>query len=347
MRRLLPVLLVAATACSDDPDATESADVAADASSDTAIDASPDAGFDASSDAIADVSGDASSDAGPDIVPDTDASIDTADVGEDSGENDASAAEPDRSPMGGEERPADVFVPRDYTAEQEWPLAILLHGYGASAFLQRGYLNVPPLVDELGFILITPDGLVDDRGSQFWNAFPECCDRSGTEVDDVGYLTGLIDEAEERYTIDRERIYFFGHSNGGFMSYRMACELGDRVAGIASLAGAMTSSTELCDDTGPVHVLQIHGTEDDSVAYSAAEPSAAFWADRNGCESPSALDDRDLIVRSGDDTEVLGWDCPDDAQVELWTIVNGGHLPAINQDFSRQMLSWLIERPRD
>ncbi len=332
MRQLLTLALLPVAACSNDPTNSVDTDVGADISADASVDVAADtSSVDTSEDSTVDSGGDASQDAAAD--------------GADNGP--VPPAEPDLSPLGGDQRPADVYVPRDYTIEQEWPLAILLHGYGASAFLQRGYLNVPPLVDELGFIFITPDGLVDDRGSQFWNAFPECCDRFGTEVDDVAYLTGLIDEAEERYAIDRERIYFFGHSNGGFMSYRMACELGDRVAGIASLAGAMTSSAELCVDTGPVHVLQIHGTEDDSVLYSAAEPSASFWAERNGCGDASPLADRDLIVRDGEDTEVLGWDCPDDAQVEMWTIVNGSHLPAINQDFSRQMLTWLFERPRD
>jgi poly(3-hydroxybutyrate) depolymerase len=131
------------------------------------------------------------------------------------------------------------------------------------------------------------------------------------------------------------------------MSYRMACELGDRVAGIASLAGSMTAEPDLCPDTGRVHVLQIHGTEDDSVLYSAAEPSADFWAQRDGCGEPSAGENRDLVIARGDETEVLIWDCPDDAQVELWSIVGDGHLPSVNQDFSRQMLSWLFERPRD
>lgn len=329
MRGLYAIAALSLVACSDDPTAQEQVDLGVDSAADTSADASSDTPTDSGTDLAAD-------------VIDTD---DTASDVQDDGLR--PPAEPDLSPLGGDERPADVFVPADYSIEREWPLAILLHGYGASSLLQRAYLNVPPLVNDLGFIFVTPDGLVDQRGSQFWNAFPECCDRFGTEVDDVAYLTSLIDEAEQRYAVDRDRIYFFGHSNGGFMSYRMACELGDRVAGIASLAGSMTSDAALCLDTGAVHVLQIHGTEDDAVLYSVAEPSAEFWAERNGCGESSALPNRDLVIGDDDETEVLAWDCPDEAQVELWTIVDDGHLPSINQDFSRQMLTWLFDRPRD
>jgi polyhydroxybutyrate depolymerase len=314
MRAFVAVALMGAAACSSDPgsESTDTGSSTADAAADAPGDVSPDSG-----------------DTGADSVADSEF-----------------PSEPDRSPLGGEDRPAEVFLPTDYATDREWPLAILLHGYGASALLQRAYLNLVPLTDELGYILVTPNGTVDSSGRHFWNAFPECCDRDGSEVDDVGYLTSLIDEAQTRYAVDAERVYFFGHSNGGFMSYRIACELGDRVAGIGVLAGSMTSDASLCADTGAVHVLHIHGTEDGSVLFSAAEPSASFWAARNGCGEPSAGQPIDIAIGADTETEVLVWDCPDEGNVELWSMIDVGHLPAINGDFSRQMLSWLFARPR-
>ena len=288
-----------------------------------------------------------------DAVPEVgDATSDSAmsDAAPDSSDVDVAPdwpAVPDLSPLGGDARPAEVFLPDSYTVESEWPVAVLLHGYGASGLLQRAYLNLVRLTEELGFILITPDGMEDPGGKLFWNAFPECCDFYESGVDDVGYLTSLIDEAESRYRVDRERVYFFGHSNGGYMSYRMACELGDRVAGVAVLAGAMTDTHSLCADTGPVNVLHIHGTDDDSVLYSDAQPSTDFWAARNGCGDSAAGEPLDLAIGPDAETEVVEWDCAPGGDVELWTMVDVGHLPAVNTQFSAEMLGWLLARPRE
>lgn len=307
----------------------------------------PDAG-DARSDtgSEADTRPDAEADTRPDSEGDTDAGADT---GPDSGVPWPSP--PDTSPLG-DARPADVLVPRAYTVDREWPLVVLLHGYGASGLLQRAYLGLPALVDSLGFVLLTPNGTIDSRGKNFWNAWTVCCDFGRTGVDDVAYLSGLLDEAATRFRIDPTRVYFIGHSNGGYMSYRMACELGPRVAGIMSLAGAMPADLESCADNGPVAVLQIHGTEDDSVPYESQPPgrvgaidSAAFWAERGGCDSEPTVGERlDIVVGAEAETAVTEWQgCERD--VAVWTLEGVGHLPAVNANFSRALLEWLFARP--
>ena len=317
MRHVTLAVALCAAGCSSDSGDGGTNDIDSGAV-DATVDARPDSPIDASADPVADAQVDFGN------FPD----------------------EPDLSALGTDDRPAAVLVPEAYTPEQEWPLAILLHGYTATGFLQSAYLRLPQLVDELGMILITPDGTIDESGRQFWNAFPECCDFWRTGVDDVRFLTSLIDEAETRYRIDPDRIYFFGHSNGGYMSYRMACELGDRVAGIGVLAGAMTTNADLCPNTGPVHVVHAHGTLDDDVEFADAQPSAQFWADRNGCATPSPGASLDLTLDEGNETETLTWDCAEGADVELWTMVDVGHLPNIDERFSREFVSWLLARSR-
>lgn len=333
-------------ACGDDAEPADHGSYVADAeaSDDTVDDTADDT-------ADADIGGDAPTDAAGDDTRDAeDPSADTAVDGSDAG-----IEAPDDSPLGGD-RPADVLLPSYYSAEREWPLVVMLHGFGASGLLQRVYLGLVTDVEDLGFVLVTPDGTANSEGLQFWNAWDVCCDREGSGVDDVAYLTSLLDEAEERFSIDTSRVYFIGHSNGGYMSYRMACELGSRVTGIMSLAGAMGAELDECEDNGPVAVLQIHGTLDDSVPYETvgdpptrigAIDSAAFWAERNGCTAgPTDGGRMDIVVAQDDETAISEWDgCERD--VEVWTLEEVGHLPAVTPEFSETYLRWLFDRPAD
>src|SRR5439155_20820686 len=112
-----------------------------------------------------------------------------------------------------------------------------------------------------------PDGTVDGNNNHFWNATDGCCDFGKTGVDDSSYLAGLIDEIASKYKVDPKRVYFMGHSNGGFMSYRMACDHADRVAAIVSLAGATFADDSKCKPTAPVAVVEVHGNADPTVPY--------------------------------------------------------------------------------
>jgi len=303
----------------------------------------PDDTSDTGNGTVADTAADAPGDGSADTDGNQDA---TADASADAR---TWPAEPDRTPLGGD-RPADVLLPRAYDATRPWPLVVMLHGFGASGLLQRIYLQLPAQVDVRGFILVTPDGTVDPNGSRFWNAWQECCDFSGTNVDDVGYLLGLLDEAEQRYNVDLDRVYFMGHSNGGFMSFRMACEAGDRIAGIMQLAGAMPKDPTLCNDAGPVAILSVHGTNDDTIPfestarYAGAVDSLATWIDRGGCGAePTSEEGPAYTLDTG--TTVTRWDCAA-ADVELWALDGAGHLPSFSTAFAPAMLDWLLARPR-
>ena len=148
-------------------------------------------------------------------------------------------------------RPADYFVPTAYTHDASWPVVLLLHGYSASGWLQDGYFGLSPLVDARGFILITPDGTKDAEGAHFWNGTDACCDKFGTGVDDAGYLLGLLDELEAYFHVDATRVYLIGHSNGAYMSFRLACDASDRITALVSLAGLTFKDPEACGATSP------------------------------------------------------------------------------------------------
>ncbi len=259
--------------------------------------------------------------------------------------------------LGPAERAASLFVPTAHDGTTELPLVILLHGYGAAGVLQTGYFRATDDAERRGYYLLSPDGTKDASGKQFWNATPACCDFGGSEIDDVAYLTALLDEAIDVLPIDEERVYFIGHSNGGFMSYRMACELSDRVAAIMSLAGADFLSDTDCVPTEPVSVLQVHGDADTTISfegstgYSSAHESAKRWALRAGCdETETTGDAMDLEVNlEGAETVVTEWSTGCDAghDAALWRIAGGGHLPIFDKTtWMPALTEWLLAHKR-
>ena len=117
------------------------------------------------------------------------------------------------------------------------PLLVFLHGYTSNGRQADHYMHLRQLADDRGFIVATPDGTATG-GTSFWSATDACCNFVRSSVDDTGYLRALVEAVQAQFPVDSKQIYFSGHSNGGFMSYRMACDHADLIAGIASLAGA-------------------------------------------------------------------------------------------------------------
>jgi len=200
---------------------------------------------------------------------------------------------------------------------------------------------------------VLPNGTADVTGRRFWNGPPACCDFYGSGVDDVGYLTGLIEEIEDIAMIAPYGVYFVGHSNGGFMSYRMACEKPELVSAIASLAGSGYPQASDCASDVPTSVLQIHGEDDSTIPYSGddwypgAEELVERWASRAGCNlsAGAAGGSLDLVNNlSGSETDVFTYSdgCINDTEVSLWTINDGPHTPYVNETFGEQLVQWLL-----
>lgn len=261
--------------------------------------------------------------------------------------------------VAGGDRPVTVEVPGAYDPATPTPLLLLLHGYTATGTLQNAYFQMSAVADARGLIYAHPDGTTDPQGDQFWNATDACCDFFSSDVDDVGYLMGLVDEISSKVNVDPKRIYFVGHSNGGFMSYRLACEASDRIAAIVSLAGATFADPADCGATAPLSVLQIHGTMDEVVAYGGgsfvnAYPSAAettaYFAALDGCSQPPVSSGGPLDIDSmlaGAETTVDAYpDCDAGYGVELWTIVGGSHVPTLAPGFSEKIVDFLLAHPK-
>jgi len=126
-------------------------------------------------------------------------------------------------------------APSHYDGESELPVWVNLHGYGGNASAHDRYWRASSHVDAGGYVLALPNGTTDLDGNRYWNATDLCCDRHDAGVDDVGFLLGLLDAIEAAFPTDPSRVYVAGHSNGGFMSYRVACDAADRITAIASV----------------------------------------------------------------------------------------------------------------
>ena len=268
--------------------------------------------------------------------------------------------------IGTDERPAEVAIPRNYDPDTTYPLLVVLHGRGADGRTQAGYFQLFPLVDTKQFVMIYPDGgTFNSSGERVWNG-AVCCAEPDDPIDDVGYISDLIDEAKTTYNVDPGRVYLMGHSNGGFMSFRMACEASDHFTAMLSLAGSTWDDTELCQPGTPaVSVLVVHGTSDETVLYeggifesmdeSRRYPGAVEVSERSaetaGCDPGTTTDlgTLDLVpMLEGEETERSGYQdgCDEGLEVELWTVRDGPHIPFFSQDFSEQALDWLFRQSR-
>ncbi|MFT4519140.1 MAG: polyhydroxybutyrate depolymerase [Halioglobus sp.] len=241
-------------------------------------------------------------------------------------------------------RPAQVIIPADYNTETRYPLVILLHGFGANGPVQSLYLGLNSRVDTQQFVLVTPNGTINEFGSRYWNATPACCAGPNEEdqIDDVGYVRGLIEQAAATYSIDTTRVGLIGHSNGGFMSLRMACEASDLVTSVVSLAGSTWEDAGSCIPAEyPVSVLAMHGDADETIPYDGnasagfvfpgALETIARFAGLAGCDTdnPSMPENIDVDASiDGAETEILRYSgCTPGVDAQLWTMVGSPHIP--------------------
>lgn len=257
--------------------------------------------------------------------------------------------------IGPNDRPGTLTVPTGYDGEP-MPLVLLLHGTNESAASVETFLKFKPAANAQGFFLLRASAKPNAFGAPAWNADHACCSYLASPPDDSTYLAELIRQAGHAVAVDSKRVYVVGHSSGGFMAYRLACDHSTLIAGIVSLAGAADADTT-CTLQSPVHVLQVHGTSDGYVAYGGgmfgpgysfpgAKASVAMWAGYDGCAStPAAAGSRTLLAT--DDTAVTAHgDCRAGGAAELWTLAGGTHQPAFTETFAVQVGEWLLARPK-
>lgn len=197
--------------------------------------------------------------------------------------------------VGPAERPAMLKLPKQYDGNKKLPLILMLHGRANQPATADLLLGLSRSQNDHGYLLLMPTGTTrPSDGQTFWNATPECCDTDKTGVDDSQYLQDLVRETIAAYNVDESRVYIYGHSNGGFMGYRLACDTDGLFKGVVSLAGSTFADTALCKTETPINILQVHGSDDSIVpfdtagtekVYPGAFGTLDFWAQRNGCQT--------------------------------------------------------------
>lgn len=252
---------------------------------------------------------------------------------------------------GGILRSYRLYVPSSYVPGTPAPLVFNLHGYGSNAGQQELYSGMSAVADTAGFLLCLPDGINAEWNSGF--TFPY-----NGGIDDVGFISSTLDRIAQDYSIDPARVFSCGMSNGGYMSYRLACDLEARIAAIASVTGSMTPiQTSNCNASRPVPVLEIHGDADATVPYNGASFShpldsvLRFWRNVNGCTAPVVLDTLPDLVAEGSyiSTQYYGG-CQAGTEVYHMKVNGGGHswpgafpVPSLgntNQDVNASVEIW-------
>jgi len=229
--------------------------------------------------------------------------------------------------VGGVERSYVYQVPKNLKGAA--PLLIALHGGTGQGRGMAQLSKFAILADDLGFIAVFPDGL-----ERRWND-----GRAGfSDADDMGFLSALIDRFSTRYRVDQRRIYATGISNGGMMSFRLACELPQRIAAIGVIAANLSRALEEhCRDGPALPVMMIRGTEDKLMPWAGGEiiggrgavlsapATAALFANRIG--SPIETVEPLPSFANADPTRVKRhrWKLGSGPEVVLYEVEGGGH----------------------
>jgi polyhydroxybutyrate depolymerase len=214
-----------------------------------------------------------------------------------------------------------VHVPPSYDGTKRTPLVVDWHGLTSNAAQQQFFSAMDPVSDENGFIVVYPNS-----PDNSWNA-GTCCAFGAATRDDIGFARAIVDEISSKACVDSKRIYTTGMSNGGFMSYRLACEAADLFAAAAPVAGKI--GVPNCNPSRAIPLIAFHGTADTLVSYDTGALSVdgrnvpdtvQHFAELDGCKKGP-----DQVYQNGTVT-CQGWsECAGGVNVELCTAEGEGH----------------------
>ncbi len=231
----------------------------------------------------------------------------------------------------GRTRTYTVHVPTKTTPPTS--LVIVLHGGGGNDDNAERMTGMSAKADKEGFVVAYPNGSgrLEDK-ILTWNSGNCCGYALDQKIDDVKFISMLIDQMVATYKIDPKRVYVTGISNGGMMSYKLACELANKIAAIAPVAGALNIE---CKPSQTVSVIAFHGTSDQHVLYAGGKPKVqadnhervdqsveyaiSFWVKQDGCGTTPQKTEKGNVV-----SEIYSG-CKSNTAVELYTIKGGGH----------------------
>lgn len=233
----------------------------------------------------------------------------------------------------GRSRSYHLHVPAGHDPSVPAALVVALHGGGGNGANLQAHVGLDAIADREGFLVVYPDG--SGRLGEFlltWNSGNCCGHALDQQIDDVEYTRALVESLSTLYSIDPKRVYATGMSNGGMMSYRLACEASDLFAAVAPVAGALNVD---CEPSEPVSILAVHGMDDQHVLFEGGVPAVSadthertdrsvhyamtFWAARDSCSLKLIREQADSVIH-----EVYP-DCRAGLGVELLAVKGGTH----------------------
>ena len=240
-----------------------------------------------------------------------------------------------------------VYVPENYNHSIPTPILFAFHGFGGSNNYIMNSAGFNEIADEENFIVVYPQGSLILNLFAHWNVggFTQI-----SNTDDVAFVDYLISSLSQMYNINLDRVYATGMSNGGFMSFLLACQLSNKIAAIASVTGSMTTQTlNECDPQREVPILQIHGTNDPIVPYNGIQEWNTpidnvldYWVLNNQCSpNPEINDLEDINNDNGFTVQEIIYNNGLNGSIVKHFKVNGGtHVWFQDEDINSSSLIW-------
>lgn len=222
-----------------------------------------------------------------------------------------------------------VHIPRTYQDARPYAVILAFHGYTGTAIGMDRSSGFTQFSEQQPFIAVYPQGVLDSNNKPFWaSAGP-----IDAGIDDVLFVSHILDDVQKKFCVDSRRIYATGFSNGGGMTWLLSCRFAGRIAAFAPISGNFYTFAGGCHPGRPVPILDFHGTKDPVLPYNGIPTSVnpawplpsipqwlSDWATRDGCTGGLTVF---LHV-----SNIIGeqWNnCPSNSAIVHYRIVGGTH----------------------
>lgn len=246
-----------------------------------------------------------------------------------------------------------LHLPKGYVEDQEYPMVVAFHGLSFGARVLELNTGLSRLADKEGFIVVYPYGTRPNMFTFYsWNSEFCCAYAHKENIDDVGFISSLIDYLRTEYKVERNKVFLTGHSNGGMLASYVSLKHPDKVRALAPVSSAIGGKI-LDDDeyrvfeksNQPVPVLLINGKDDlvvpfgggerggfDIFSFSSVYDAVNLWLENNNCSKhPSEISNQDKF------TKETYTDCQDGAEVVLFAYKGAHTWPGGAKDFLKNI----------
>ena len=222
----------------------------------------------------------------------------------------------------GVQRPYYVEYPSNGSSDV--PLIINMHGFTNSVSYQIEQSQMNAFVNSKNVAVVYPQG-INSLGIYSWNVGVAW---DFNESDDITFISNIIDQVSQDFVIDSTKIYACGYSNGGFMTYELACELSNRIAAFGSVAGNFSLNIDQnCIDERDIPIIHVHGIVDAVVSYygpsidgSLTTPETIeYWKNKND------LDIESLEIINSNVEKIFYTKENSETKVVHYKVLNGDH----------------------